>query len=158
MMPSQRSLVTTKKNLKKDVLKKVNDYLSQQKFTWEVLVCNDGSTDGSLPIVHKFAQSHKGFTVHNLPHGGKPAAVWGGIQKARYPIVLFTDMDQSTPLGELDKLLPWFNKGYDVVIGSRGASREGNSLIRKIGSASFLLARKMFLLPTIDDTQCGLRP
>ena len=66
-------------------------------------------------------------------------------------------MDQSTPLKELTKLLPFFNKGYDVVIGSRGVSREGNSLIRKIMARGFLLGRRLVLLPKIIDTQCGFK-
>jgi len=144
-------------NLKKGVLSEVYDFLKTQKFQWEVLICNDESTDKSLKLVKDFVSKHKGFRVLDLPHGGKPSAVWGGIQEAKYPIILFTDMDQSTPLKELTKLLPFFNKGYDVVIGSRGVSREGNSLIRKIMARGFLFGRRLVLLPKIIDTQCGFK-
>jgi len=144
-------------NLKRGVLDEVYDFLSKQKFDWEVLLCNDESTDNSLKLLESFASKHKNFKVLDLPHGGKPSAVWGGIQKAKYPIVLFTDMDQSTPLSEVNKLLPFFNDGYDVVIGSRGTQREGNSLLRKIGAKVFLFGRRLFLLPNITDTQCGFK-
>ena len=144
-------------NLKKGVLAEVFDFLKTQKFQWEVIVCNDESTDKSLKLIKDFASKHKGFRVLDLPHGGKPSAVWGGIQEAKYPIVLFTDMDQSTPLKEIKKLLPFFNKGYDVVIGSRGVSREGNTLLRKIGGAVFLSLRRAVLLHNIIDTQCGFK-
>lgn len=144
-------------NLKKGVLNEVSDFLKTQKFQWEVIVCNDESTDKSLKLVKDFASKHKGFRVLDLPHGGKPSAVWGGIQKAKYPIVLFTDMDQSTPLKEINKLLPFFNKNYDIVIGSRGVSREGNTLLRKIGGAVFLSLRRAVLLRNIIDTQCGFK-
>jgi len=144
-------------NLKKGVLNEVSDFLKNQKFQWEVIICNDESTDKSLKLIKDFASKHKGFRVLDLPHGGKPSAVWGGIQEAKYPIILFTDMDQSTPLKELTKLLLFFNKGYDVVIGSRGISREGNSLIRKIMARGFLLGRRLVLLPKIIDTQCGFK-
>ena len=144
-------------NLKNGVLTEVFDFLKTQKFTWEVIICNDESTDNSLKLVKDFVSKHKGFRVLDLPHGGKPSAVWGGIKEAKYPITLFTDMDQSTPLKELTKLLPFFNKGYDVVIGSRGVSREGNSLIRKIMARGFLLGRRLVLLPQIIDTQCGFK-
>lgn len=90
-------------------------------------------------------------------HGGKPAAVWAGIQHAQGEVVLFTDMDQSTPIGELDKLLPWHKQGYDMVIGSRGMTREGFSLIRKMGSVVFRAMRGLFLLRDIADTQCGFK-
>lgn len=144
-------------NLKKGVLQEVYDFLITQKFTWEVLVCNDESTDKSLKLIKDFVSKHKNFKVLDLPHGGKPSAVWGGIKEAQYPLILFTDMDQSTPLKELNKLLPFFDQGYDVVIGSRGANREGNSFIRKLMARGFLLGRRMVLLHNIIDTQCGFK-
>ena len=144
-------------NLKRGVLTEVYDYLKQQDFTWEVIVANDESTDNSLKLVKEFTSNHQNFRFLDLPHGGKPSAVWGGIQKAKYPYVLFTDMDQSTPLVELNKFLPYFEKQVDVVIGSRGSSREGNTLIRKIGSKIFLFGRRLFLLSKIIDTQCGFK-
>jgi len=144
-------------NLKRGVLTQVYDYLKKQKYDWEVLVCNDESTDNSLKLAQDISSKYKNFQVLDLPHGGKPSAVWGGIQKAKYPIVLFTDMDQSTPIEELSKLLPFFDQGYDVVIGSRGSSREGNSFIRKLMAKAFLFGRRLFLLPNIIDTQCGFK-
>lgn len=144
-------------NLKKGVLDEVFNFLKNQKFNWEVIVCNDESTDNSLKLIKDFITKHSGFRVLDLPHGGKPSAVWGGIKEAKYPIVLFTDMDQSTPLKELNKLLPYFDKDYDVVIGSRGISREGNSLVRKIMARAFLFGRRLVLLPKIIDTQCGFK-
>jgi dolichyl-phosphate beta-glucosyltransferase len=66
-------------------------------------------------------------------------------------------MDQSTPIGELSKLLPWSEQGFDVVIGSRSATREGFSLLRKAGSVVFLTLRRLFLLRDISDTQCGFK-
>jgi glycosyltransferase involved in cell wall biosynthesis len=144
-------------NLKRGVLDQVYNFLKTQKFSWEVLVCNDESTDNSLQLVKDFVAKHKGFKVLDLPHGGKPSAVWGGIQKAQYPVVLFTDMDQSTPLSESLKLLPYFDQGYDVVIGSRGIDRQGASLVRKIMARGFLFGRRLFLLHHITDTQCGFK-
>jgi len=144
-------------NLKSGVLDQVYKFLKEQEFEWEVLVCNDESTDNSLSLVKDFVKKHQKFQVLDLPHGGKPSAVWGGIQKAKYPLVLFTDMDQSTPLYESLKLLPYFNQGYDVVIGSRGTAREGNTLLRRIGGTVFLSIRRMVLLHKIIDTQCGFK-
>ncbi|MDD2482730.1 MAG: glycosyltransferase [Candidatus Shapirobacteria bacterium] len=144
-------------NLKNGVLNEVYAFLKTQQFKWEVIVCNDESTDNSLKLAQDFVSKHKGFRVLDLPHGGKPSAVWGGIKQAKYPLTLFTDMDQSTPLKELTKLIPFFDQNYDVVIGSRGISREGNSIIRKIMARGFLFGRRLFLLPNIIDTQCGFK-
>ncbi len=143
-------------NLKRGVLNEVYDYLKDQKFKWEVIIANDESTDNSLKLATQFAADHKGFRVIDLPHGGKPSAVWGGIQNAKFSRILFTDMDQSTPINQIDKFLPYFDN-FDIVIGSRGLSREGNSLLRRIGGPVFLFFRKFFILPSINDTQCGFK-
>ncbi|MCX6727062.1 MAG: glycosyltransferase [Candidatus Shapirobacteria bacterium] len=143
-------------NLKRGVLNEINDFLKTQTFTWEVLICNDESTDNSLKMAQIFSKTHPGFRIINLRHGGKPSAVWGGIQQAKYPLVLFTDMDQSTPLKEIQKLLP-FSSQYDIIIGSRGIHREGYSLLRKIGGPVFLSLRRLVFLPNIIDTQCGFK-
>jgi glycosyltransferase involved in cell wall biosynthesis len=145
------------RNLERGVLDEVDHFLSQQSYGWEVIVVDDGSSDGSKQLVEGMIAGKAGFTLLDIPHGGKPAAVWAGIQHAQGQIVLFTDMDQSTPIAEVDKLLPWYEQGYDVVIGSRGAAREGFSILRKLGSLIFRGLRSLFLLRSISDTQCGFK-
>jgi len=144
-------------NIKRGVLSEVEKYLSAQKYKWEVIICNDKSSDNSLSLALAFAQTHPNFTVLDLPKGGKAGAIWGGIQQAQYDIVLLTDMDQSTPIHELSKLLPYFEQSYDVVIGSRGHRRKGNSILRKLGANVFRHLRNIFLKTNIYDTQCGFK-
>ena len=90
-------------------------------------------------------------------HAGKPYALRAGIGEAKGEYVLLTDMDQSTQIEELAKLLPWTEKGFAVVIGSRGARRTHSSPLRQLASIIFLLVRRMILLPEIKDTQCGFK-
>jgi dolichyl-phosphate beta-glucosyltransferase len=145
------------KNLESGVLDEVHGFLDAQTFPWEVIIVDDGSTDHSMSLIETFARDKPNFGVHAIPHGGKPAAVWAGIQKAQGDIVLFTDMDQSTPISELSELFPWYEQGFDVVIGSRGTAREGFSIVRKAGSFVFRNTRRLFLLRDISDTQCGFK-
>jgi len=145
------------RNLEAGVLNEVADYLAQQPYRWEAIIVNDESTDTSKQLVAAFIADRPRFALVNIPHGGKPAAVWAGIQQARGELVLFTDMDQSTPIGELSKLLPWYAQGYQVVIGSRGSERVGFSITRKLGSLVFRTLRGLFLLRGIRDTQCGFK-
>lgn len=145
------------KNLERGVLDEVHRYLVGQAMPWEVVIVNDESTDDSRSLIAGYIQDKPSFSLFDIPHGGKPAAVWEGIQQARGEMVLFSDMDQSTPLHELDKLIPWYEQGFDVVIGSRQTTREGSSLLRKAGSFVFLTLRRLFLLPDIMDTQCGFK-
>lgn len=145
-----------KENLNRGVLDEVYDFLKKQRFSWEVVVSDDGSTDDSREIVSKQIKNKKNFRLVENIHGGKPSAVWGGIQKSSGEYVLFTDMDQSAPIGEVLKLLTYF-KDYEVVIGSRGMERENFSLVRKLGSNVFRLFRKSLMLRKINDTQCGFK-
>jgi len=145
------------KNLKRGVLDEVDNYLSKQKFISEVIISDDESTDKSRDFVKKYIKKHPRFRLLENKHAGKPFAVRSGIKVAKGEIVLFTDMDQSAPLNEFDKLLPFFKKDFDVVIGSRGQKREGFSLIRLIGSNVFRLIRQVLLLKKIVDTQCGFK-
>jgi len=145
------------RNLERGALDEVHRYFAGPNYSWEVIVVNDGSTDNSRSLVEHFVENKAEFSLLNIPHGGKPAAVWAGIQQARGEIVLFTDTDQSTPISELGRLLPWYERGFDVVIGSRGATREGFSIIRRVGSIAFRALRRLFLLRGISDTQCGFK-
>jgi glycosyltransferase involved in cell wall biosynthesis len=145
------------KNLERGVLDEVYQYLVEQEYAWEVIIVNDESTDNSRNLVEHSIENKANFSLLDIPHGGKPAAVWAGIQEARGEIVLFTDMDQSTPIDELSKLLPWYERDFDVVIGSRGITREGFSITRRVGSAVFRSMRRLFLLRNISDTQCGFK-
>ena len=145
------------KNLNRGVLEEVYNYLSKQNYTWEVIISDDGSTDNSLIVAKNQIQKFKNFKVLENKHGGKPWAVWQGIKASKGEVVLFTDMDQSTPLGQIEKLLPWFSEGFDVVIGSRGIKRSGFNTTRQLASLAFRVIRGILILPEITDTQCGFK-
>jgi dolichyl-phosphate beta-glucosyltransferase len=73
---------------------------------------------------------------------------------------LYTDFDQSTPISEVEKLLPFREKNYDVVIGSRevkGSRREDEPIHRHLMGKVFNLVVKLFTVRGIQDTQCGFK-
>jgi dolichyl-phosphate beta-glucosyltransferase len=144
-------------NLKRGVLQEMASYLKTQRFSWEVIISDDGSSDGSHTLVEKIIAGWHGFRLLANPHGGKPAALLAGIKSSVGEYILTTDMDQSTPLGQLDKLLPHLKEEFDVVIGSRGGERKDFPLYRKIGAAIFMFLRRALILPEIKDTQCGFK-
>ena len=143
-------------NLKKGLLHEAFDYLKNLKFRYEVLIVDDGSTDGSLDYLKQNYSDNPNLKIVEAPHGGKPKAIHEGIKQAKGEYLLFTDMDQSTPLFELDKLLKLLPE-YSVVIGSRGKKRKDSGLFRKIASFLFSTFRKSLILGYIDDTQCGFK-
>lgn len=146
-----------KENLERGVLDQVYNYLKNKKYSWEVIINDDGSTDGGDKIIETFVRKHDGFRMIRGQHGGKAAGIWNGIQVAKGEIVLFTDMDQSTPLKEFDKLLPWFDQGFDVVYGSRGKMRKNFPWYRQVTSWGFRIFRGLFILRDVVDTQCGFK-
>lgn len=144
-------------NVKRGVLATIANFLKKQPYQSEVLISDDGSTDSSILVIKEFIAKHKNFRLLYNRHAGKPYALRAGIAEARGQYVLLTDMDQSTPIGELTKLIPWTAKGYQVVIGSRGAKRQDTTPIRQLASIIFLIVRRMILLREIKDTQCGFK-
>jgi len=144
-------------NLKRGVLSEVYNYLKTKDFEWEVIISNDGSTDRSKELVLEKIKNWKGFHFLDNPHGGKPSALLYGIKAAKGKYVLFTDMDQSTPIGELDKLLPEIGEENSIVIGSRGMNRKNFPFYRKLGAIVFSSFRRLLILPEIADTQCGFK-
>jgi glycosyltransferase involved in cell wall biosynthesis len=145
-------------NLRKGVLEKVEYFLRKKKITFEVIIVDDGSSDGSVEFVEHFAKENPEFTLIKNPHTGKGGAVTTGILKAKGQYVLFTDMDQATPIEEIDKLLPFFDEGYDIVIGSRKGERKGSPKIRLFISRANMMLRTLLVgLADISDTQCGFK-
>lgn len=143
-------------NVKRGVLTEVVTYLEKQSYTSEVVISDDGSSDNSLSLIATYAAKHPKIRILKNAHEGKPYALRAGINAAKGEYVLLTDMDQSTPIKEIEKLLP-FIKDYNVVIGSRGARRTDSSAIRQLASIIFLFVRRLILLREIKDTQCGFK-
>lgn len=143
-------------NLKKGVLNEVWEYLETKDFEYEVLIVDDGSKDQTVELVKEQIKSKKNFRLIENPHGGKAITVMTGLLQSKGEIDLFTDMDQATPIQEIEKLLPEFKKGFDIVIGSR-AGRKGAPLVRKLAAWGFSILRGIILGLPFSDTQCGFK-
>lgn len=155
VIPSYNEL----KNIKRNVLDQVVDYLKKQAYEWEVLLSDDGSTDGTTEKLHEFSKKDKRIHVVENIHAGKGPTVQSGMLKASGEWILFTDFDQSTPLSEIEKLLA-FQKTHQVIIGSReiaGARRDKEPLHRHIMGKGFNILVQTLAIPGIYDTQCGFK-
>ncbi|MDP2638383.1 MAG: glycosyltransferase [Candidatus Levybacteria bacterium] len=145
-------------NLQKGVLEKVQNFLTRKKINYEVIIVDDGSKDGSAEFVKEFVKDNSTFRLIENPHLGKAGAVTTGVLSSKGKYVLFTDMDQATPIGEIDKLLPYFDKQYDIVIGSRKSERKGSPWTRILMAKGMILLRTLLInLNGISDTQCGFK-
>ena len=93
---------------------------------------------------------------------GKGHGVRLGVARARGRVVGFVDADDKTPIEELDRLLPWLERGYDVVIGSRAMAdsriERRPPVHRRLGSRLFAMGMRALLgLRGLRDTQCGFK-
>src|SRR3989344_480987 len=143
-------------NIKRGVQEKVLEYLKKQSYSWEVLFVDDGSADKTASLLETFAKKDARVRVIKNPHQGKAATVMTGMLEAKGEIILFSDMDQATPLGEVEKFLPLFGEGYDIVIGSR-SGRAGMPLLRKVMAYGFVVLRTLVLRLPFKDTQTGFK-
>lgn len=138
-------------------------YLSQAGIDANVIVVDDGSTDGTADIALSHAVSDRPVDVITLPgQRGKGAAVRAGMLAADADVIGFVDADLSTPLDELPRVLEAFERGYDVAIGSRALSR--SRLLRaqspaRRGSAWIFrgVAPVVAGLRGFPDSQCGFK-
>ena len=144
------------RNLEKGVLDEVFSYLKDVDYEYEVLIVDDGSSDKTAEIVEEQIKNKKGFRLIKNPHGGKAKTVITGILEATGEIALFSDLDQATPISEIDKFLPKFEEGADIVIGSR-SGRKGAPLLRKLSAWGFAFLRGLMLGLPFSDTQCGFK-
>ena len=144
-------------NLRKGVLDKIDHFLKKQKYTYEVIIVDDGSTDGSKEFSEDFVKENVNFRLIKNEHLGKAGAVTSGMLAAKGEYRMFTDMDQATPIEELESLLP-FVKEYDIVIGSRNSSRKGAPWTRLIMAKGMIFLRTAIVgVGNIKDTQCGFK-
>ncbi|MFN8003342.1 MAG: glycosyltransferase [Acidobacteriota bacterium] len=130
----------------------VANWLKSQAFTTELILVDDGSPDETAQLAEGVADR-----VITIPHAGKAAAIVAGITQASGDIVLFSDMDQATPISEAPKLLDAFQQPAEVVIGSRGLVRPGAPLARNLLSWGQVTLRNVLLGMRITDTQCGFK-
>lgn len=147
-------------NFKSGKIKHMYEYLKKQDYIFEILFVDDGSVDSTLALLNEFQKNKPEVRVLAGPHLGKGPTVARGILAAKGENRLFTDFDQATPIEEIEKLLPFIKRGYDVIIGSReiaGAKREKEPLYRHIMGKGFNIIVKIFIIRGISDTQCGFK-
>ncbi|TSC74380.1 MAG: Glycosyltransferases involved in cell wall bioproteini [Parcubacteria group bacterium Gr01-1014_44] len=98
----------------------VDDFLRRQNYEYEILVVNDGSKDKTAEVVGSLKEQVKNLKLidEKINHG-KGWVVRRGMLEAHGEFRLFMDADNSTTIDQVINFLPYFNSGYDIVIGSR---------------------------------------
>lgn len=142
-----------------DTLRQALAYLERQDYRSEVVVVDDGSSDGTAAIAGAFADRPVPVRVLRFERNrGKGAAVREGCLAAAGDFVLFMDADHSTRIEEVEGFLPILrDRGYDLAVGVR-TFQEGESRMRRIVGLTFLiLAHLIVFRKAVVDSQCGFK-
>lgn len=143
-------------------LRRILNYLNDQSYAAEVLVVVDGSQDRTIEVVREFADGSPNIVVlDNESNRGKGFAVRRGMLESRGQYVLFSDADLSTPIEEVERLLVYLERGYDVAIASR-AHHDADIRVRQpwwrqLMGKIFNRFVQALILPAIRDSQCGFK-
>jgi len=135
-------------------------FLKEQSYTAEVLVIENGSQDRTLEIAYAFAERFPNLSVFQEKQKGKGNAVRLGMLKAQGEYRFMCDADLSMPIAELNKFLPPVLNDVDIAIASRevqGAVRYNEPYLRHLTGRIFNNLIRLFVLPDLQDTQCGFK-
>ncbi len=170
-MDKNLTIVIPAYNESKRIIKTLNDidgYLSKSSLPYKlnILIISDGSTDNTEEVVNSWIQNKsKNKTSFKLIaykiNKGKGYAVREGVLNADSDLILYIDADGASPIEEVQKLLLWIDKGFDIVIGSRivvdSSSKVKMSFTRRFVGRVFHGLLKLCDLADVIDTQCGFK-
>ncbi len=143
-------------------LEKIISFLGPKSPEYEIIVVDDGSTDGTSATIEKYIVSKEINLVRYENNRGKGFAVRAGVEKAEGEYILFSDADLSTPIEEAEKLLrETEQKNFDIAIASRALKESQidvrQPIYRELMGKIFNKIARIFTFSGIYDSQCGFK-
>jgi glycosyltransferase involved in cell wall biosynthesis len=141
-------------------LSKIHEFLKAQAFSWEIVVVDSGSRDGTAQTVRDFAARWTDLRLVQVERPGKGLAVRTGMLAARGDYRFICDADLSMPIDQVPRFLPPALPDVDIAIASRevaGAARYDEPAYRHLIGRAFNFLVRRLTIPEIQDTQCGFK-
>jgi polyisoprenyl-phosphate glycosyltransferase len=115
----------------------IDEVLRRAHLEYEIVFVNDGSSDGTLPLMRRLRSENDRITIVNLSRNfGKEIAMTAGIAHARGTVIVIIDTDLQDPPELIPQLVESWREGYDVVYAQRRA-REGETWLKKATASWF---------------------
>lgn len=143
-----------------DTVAKVAEALRSITSDFEIIIAEDGSTDGTDRKAAELASMY-GFVkhMHSDARLGRGAALKNAFRSSQGEILVYMDVDLATDLSHLSELVGYINSGYDFATGSRmmPESSAERPLKRRAASTGFNFLTRLFLRSKLYDHQCGFK-
>ncbi len=137
-------------------------YLNKQKYKWELIFVNDGSKDKTISLIKQLKKRNNNIKIVTYAKNhGKGYAIVQGVNKAKGQIIIFSDLDHSVSIDTIESFFKYFQKGFQIVIGSRrvkGAKfLKRQPPIRELLGRGFTLLVRVLIDFKIKDATCGFK-
>lgn len=132
---------------------------TMNKYTWEILIADNASTDSTQEIGRKLTKM-KGVSYLRLNKKGRGRALKMTWSKSKSDYLAYMDVDLSSDLSYFPKLIDALEHGSDIAIGSRlakGAQVIDRPLVREIMSRTYSLMFRTLFFTQFKDAQCGFK-
>jgi glycosyltransferase involved in cell wall biosynthesis len=131
-------------------IEKLISFLKKNKQNYEIIICNNGSTDNTLMLAKQLKKKYKNIKVISVPEIGVGTVFKKAVKLAKYENIVSQDMDLSTDINFIPESLKLLKK-YDIIVGSKKMGSQKRSVLRKIPSTIFVFLVKLLLnLPYKD--------
>lgn len=139
----------------------VSSFLARQKYLWEIVVVDDGSSDNTAKVIKRLSDTRVNFISYS-ENRGKGGALKEGIKHSKGKFIIFTDADLSVPINTVSRFLKELEDGQnDVVIGTRKIKSAKvithQPWLRENLGKGFTLLTKIITGVNVSDFTCGFK-
>jgi glycosyltransferase AglD len=127
---------------------------------YEIILCEDGSTDGSRQVAEGLARSKNIVLMSSAQRLGRGRALGNALRSARGSIVIYMDADLATDLRHVPELIRQVESSADIATGSRllpASAVHGRSALREFFSRGYNLLLRLLFRTSVHDHQCGFK-